>query len=210
METLFTRCSLLSACFSFGLFLFCLPDMCAFAIFQENQNKCKRSIGLCHFIFLSICLSVRHAPYLRNRTSSNQNFLIVHTCKWNICRRFFFHFFEILIFWAVSVSGVKRQKIAQNGKWKLHMSHVIHAYLSNGIAYDHDLGTISLHYCTPPFVIGLFQKMSKQGELRIWNFQGYQKNSMWNGQGLIKNEVEFPMVTKKKYCGISRGLCFWP
>ena len=78
------------------------------------------------------------------------------------------------------------------------MSHVIHAYLSNGIAYDHDLGTISLHYCTPPFVIGLFQKMSKQGELRIWNFQGYQKNSMWNVQGLIKNEVEFPVVTKKK------------
>ena len=97
VETLFTRCSLLSACFSFGLFLFCLPDTCAFAIFQENQNKCKRSIGLCHFIFLSICLSVRHAPYLRNRTSSNQNFLIVHTCKMKYLQAFFFFIF--LKFW---------------------------------------------------------------------------------------------------------------
>ena len=25
--------------------------------------------------------------------------------------------------------------------------------------------------------------------LRIWNFQGYQRNSMWSFQGLIKNEV---------------------
>ena len=46
VETLFTRCSLLSACFSFGLFLFCLPDMCACAIFWENQNKCKWSIEI--------------------------------------------------------------------------------------------------------------------------------------------------------------------
>ena len=40
--------------------------------------------------------------------------------------------------------------------------------------------------------------------LRIWNFQGYQRNSMWNFQGLIKNEMEFPRVTKKNKCGISR------
>ena len=37
--TLFTSCSLLSAC----LFLFCLSDMCACTIFPENQNKCKPS-----------------------------------------------------------------------------------------------------------------------------------------------------------------------
>ena len=43
--TLFTSCSLLSACFSFSLFLFCLLDMCACAIFRENQNKRKPSIG---------------------------------------------------------------------------------------------------------------------------------------------------------------------
>ena len=55
----------------------------------------------------------------------------------------------------------------------------------------------------------LFQKKSKQGRLRIWNFQGYQRNSMWNFQELIKNEVEFTEVTKKKSCGISRGLGFW-
>ena len=35
------------------------------------------------------------------------------------------------------------------------------------------------------------------GGLRIWNFQGYQRNSMRNFQGLIKNEVEFPKVTNK-------------
>ena len=55
---------------------------------------------------------------------------------------------------------------------------------------------------------GLFQKKSKRG-LTIWNFQGYQRNSMWNFQELIKNEVEFTRVTKKKSCGISRGLGFW-
>ena len=35
-------------------------------------------------------------------------------------------------------------------------------------------------------------------------FPGDQRNSMWNFQGLIKNEVEFPRVTKKNKCGISR------
>ena len=51
------------------------------------------------------------------------------------------------------------------------------------------------------------------GELRIWNFQGYQRKNMWKLQGLIKNKVEFPKVNKKisyipmdlkKTCGISR------
>ena len=42
--SLLTSCSLLSACFSFSLFLFCLPNMCSCAIFRENQNKCKPSI----------------------------------------------------------------------------------------------------------------------------------------------------------------------
>ena len=45
---------------------------------------------------------------------------------------------------------------------------------------------------------------------RIWNFQGYQRNSIWNVQELIRNEVEFPRVNKKKQCGISMGLSFWP
>ena len=43
--TLFSSCSLLSACFSFSLFLFCLLDMCACAIFWENQKKRNPSIG---------------------------------------------------------------------------------------------------------------------------------------------------------------------
>ena len=36
------------------------------------------------------------------------------------------------------------------------------------------------------------------GGLWIWNFQGYQRNSMSNFQGLVKNEAEFPRVTRKK------------
>ena len=34
--------------------------------------------------------------------------------------------------------------------------------------------------------------------MKIWNLQGYQRSSMWNFQGLIKNKVEFPRVTKKR------------
>ena len=52
---------------------------------------------------------------------------------------------------------------------------------------------------------GLFQKKIKQGGLRIWNFQGYQRNSMWNFQGWpIKNYVEFPGVLVFGL-GISKG-----
>ena len=39
---------------------------------------------------------------------------------------------------------------------------------------------------------------SKQGGLKIWNLQGYQRSGMWNFQGLIKSKVGFPRVTKKK------------
>ena len=48
----------------------------------------------------------------------------------------------------------------------------------------------------------LWTNLSQIYWLRIWNFQGYQRNSMWNFQGLIKwnfqgwprknNNVEFP------------------
>ena len=51
--------------------------------------------------------------------------------------------------------------------------------------------------------MGYSRKKNKQRGLRIWNFQEYQRNSMWNFQRLIKNKVEFPRVTNKK-CGISR------
>ena len=51
--------------------------------------------------------------------------------------------------------------------------------------------------------IGLFQKKKtnrgkREGGLRIWNFRVYQRKSMWNFLGLIKSEVEFPGVAKKK------------
>ena len=42
------------------------------------------------------------------------------------------------------------------------------------------------------------EKKKRTRGLKIWNFKGYQRNSMGNYQGLIKNEVEFPRVAKKK------------
>ena len=48
------------------------------------------------------------------------------------------------------------------------------------------------------FVKWAIPEKIQTGGLRIWNFQGHQRNSMRNFQGLIKNEVEFPRVTKKK------------
>ena len=48
-------------------------------------------------------------------------------------------------------------------------------------------------------------------QILIWNFQWYWRNSKWTFQeGLIKNNVEFPGVIKKKSAGISRGLDFRP
>ena len=54
----------------------------------------------------------------------------------------------------------------------------------------------------------LFQKKiqtaggeGRGGGVRIWNFQGYQTNRMWNFQELIKNDMEcnlFQMVETKK------------
>ena len=46
---------------------------------------------------------------------------------------------------------------------------------------------------------GLFQENTNRGVEDIeFPGVGYQRNSMWNFQGLIKNEVGFPRVTKKK------------
>ena len=44
-------------------------------------------------------------------------------CKMMISPGFCFHFFEILIFWAVR--GVKGQKVVQNEKQQLQTSHAI-------------------------------------------------------------------------------------
>ena len=71
---------------------------------------------------------------------------------------------------------------------------------------------------------GLFQKKKQMGWLRMWSFQGFQRNSMQNFQGLIKNKVGFPRVIKNhveyprvlslglaicrgltQFCGISMG-----
>ena len=54
---------------------------------------------------------------------------------------------------------------------------------------------------------GLFQKKTNRGWM-IWDFQEYWRNSKWIFLGLIKNNIEFLGVIKKKLCGISRGLHF--
>ena len=43
VRTLFTSCSLLSTCFPFSLFLFCLPDMCACQICAPGKIKTNAS-----------------------------------------------------------------------------------------------------------------------------------------------------------------------
>ena len=67
----------------------------------------------------SVCLSIGHASYFRNHTSSDHKFWHTYLRWWYIVA-FFFIFFLILIFWAVR--RVKGQKVAQN---ELHLSHVI-------------------------------------------------------------------------------------
>ena len=42
------------------------------------------------------------------------------------------------------------------------------------------------------------RKKIQAGGIEDMDLQGYQRNSMFNFRGLIKNEVEFPRATKKK------------
>ena len=58
-----------------------------------------------------------------------------------------------------------------------------------------------------PLQLGyIFQKKNKWGACwRTWNFQRYWRNSKCNFQEL---NMEFPRVTKKKSCAISKGLGF--
>ena len=52
------------------------------------------------------------------------------------------------------------------------------------------------------------KKNPNKGGLRIWNFQGYQRNSMWNFQGLIKNKMEFPKGDQEKIMWKFQGSVF--
>ena len=85
--------------------------------------------SVCHFyhssMFLSVCpsvhLSIYHAPYLRNRTSSDHNFWYSSVKWWYL--QAFFSIFLFFLFWAVSGGrkgggggGLKGQKIAENEK----------------------------------------------------------------------------------------------
>ena len=57
--------------------------------------------------------------------------------------------------------------------------------------------------------MGYFKK-DQTGGVQDMDVPGVSKNSKWIFWGLIKNNAEFPEVTKKKLCGVSRGLGFVP
>ena len=88
-------------------------------------------------LFLSVCCSAHpSAPYLRNRTLCDHNFF--YTCvKWWYLQGLF-HFYEILIFWAVSGGGG-----GGGGKKQPKMKNINYIrrtqYLRNNIAYDHHI-----------------------------------------------------------------------
>ena len=44
------------------------------------------------------------------------------------------------------------------------------------------------------------QKRTKHGGLRIWNFQGYQRNKLWNFQGLIIKVIIKVTLKKISFC----------
>ena len=46
--------------------------------------------------------------------------------------------------------------------------------------------------------MGYSRKKIQAGGIEDMDFQGHQRNSMFNFRGLIKNEVEFLRATKKK------------
>ena len=74
-------------------------------------------------LFLSVCCSAHpSAPYLRNRTLCDHNFFYTGVKWWYL--QGLFHFYEILIFWAVRGGG-GGEKTAQNEKYKLYPSHTI-------------------------------------------------------------------------------------
>ena len=79
--------------------------------------------SVCHFYHSSMCpsvcpsvrLSICHAPYLRNHTSSDHNFW--YSCvKWWYLQAFFSIFKFLFYFGLLGGGGVKGQKIAENEK----------------------------------------------------------------------------------------------
>ena len=88
---------------------FYLPASWTFSVLIDFLGVAPTSI--CHFFRPTFCPSVRRAQYLRNCTSSDYNFWYTYV-KWYL--RVVFHFFKILIFWAVR--KVKGQKMPQNKK----------------------------------------------------------------------------------------------
>ena len=74
-------------------------------------------------------------------------------------------------------------------------------------------GVVQLFFETPTrkmFLAVLWEYIFNNGGFRIQNFQGNWRNSKWNFHELIKNNMEFPQVIKKKSYRTSRGLGFSP
>ena len=58
--------------------------------------------------------------------------------------------------------------------------------------------TSSLYTLLRRYANWAIPEKSQTGGVEVWNFQEYQGNSMQNFEGLIKNEVDFPRMTKEK------------
>ena len=113
----------------FTITFFILPKE-SWTLFEISSFLGKAPTSMCHFFCPSVRLSIYHAQYFRNHTSSNQDFW--HTCvNWWYLQAFFFFFFIffifgprlwLLIFWIVK--RVKGQKIDQVEK-QLYLSCTI-------------------------------------------------------------------------------------
>ena len=54
----------------------------------------------------------------------------------------------------------------------------------------------------------LFQKKSKQWEMKIWSFQGHQRNGLQNLRAIIRNKEEYPGLPWKNHVEFPRVLVF--
>ena len=122
--------------------------------------------------------------------------------------------------WLISKLGLfsglfEEFEFTTNVKGSMQVSHARQTYKSfphpicTPVFFHHHLICHhSINASNRPKIWAILKKIQTVG-LRIWNFQEYQRSSMQNFQGSIKNKMEFPEVTKKKSCGIFRGLAFW-
>ena len=103
-------------------------------------------------LFPSVCCSVRTlvCRSIMHYISGTIHYLIIifGNYVWNDISWHFFHFFEILIFWAAR--GVKGQKVAQNERQQLHLSHTTSQEQCNILSW------FLVHLCEMIISLGVF------------------------------------------------------